>query len=300
MDEKTKKFSFRNSIGGFNKSDVVEYISEENKRFADERAEMESRLEESRGKIEESERRLFDAQRSFNELVQIKEREIVRLGGVIGEKDKSIGELNSQLTAVTADRDALSDEVAKLRALLNGCNEQIKEYAERVETLESERASRASSDGEMSARTEDLKRENAYLKEKYIKLQNEYDALHTRYESEAKAEPKKTGQHTAGRADCAGRDKVKSGKAAVTRRKEDVEDISEKAIDTIKAINTDVRSYMNSCVGEFDTYTRDVTVGISKLLEEIAAKCRELEARISKNKSDVSDSIDSKFNDFKY
>lgn len=77
-----------------------------------------------------------------------------------------------------------------------------------------------------------------------------------------------------------------------------VDEVSKRAIGAIRAINADVRSYMDGCVDEFGSYTQDVTDSITRLLREITVKCSELDERIASKKKDAASSIDTKYEDF--
>lgn len=77
-----------------------------------------------------------------------------------------------------------------------------------------------------------------------------------------------------------------------------VDEVSKRAIGAIRAINADVRSYMDGCVDEFGSYTQDVTDSITRLLREITLKCSELDERIASRKKDAASSIDTKYEDF--
>lgn len=284
MDGNNNGISFRTSLSGFNKNDVIQYISDENSRFAAERASLEERINDSLKKVSESEKRLFDVQRSFNDLVKIKDAEIEKTEAELREKDKIISELSDKLAEKNTEYNSVLSETAKLRALLDSCEEQMKQYTERISVLEEGYSSRQSDDDSKLAEIDELKKENAYLKNKYVKLQSEYNSLREKLNSASES---------------ASGGALRTGSASErSYGKNNVEDISQKAIDTIKAINSDVKEYMDSCVGEFDTYSRDITVGISSLLEELAVRCRELNEKIRQHKAQVSDSIDVKFDGF--
>lgn len=77
-----------------------------------------------------------------------------------------------------------------------------------------------------------------------------------------------------------------------------VDEVSKRAIGAIRAINADVRSYMDGCVDEFGSYTQDVTDSITRLLREITLKCSELDERIASRKKDAASSIGTKYEDF--
>lgn len=294
MDENTKTVSFRSSMGGFNKQDVIDYISEENRLFAEERASLEKRINEALTKNAETDRRIYDIQRSFNDLIQLKDREIAEKAAALQKKDEEIASLNEKIALERSEYDAQLAELARLRAIIEGCNEQMKQYTERISILESGYNSRETDLSGTKAQMETLEKENDYLKRKYIQLQEEYTSLLER--SKVQQVPTRTqSQQTRVPADYprrsgnAGREKISD---------KEFQDISQKTIDTIKSINSDLRGYVDSCVGEFDSYTRDVTVGISKLLEDIALRCRDLDERIKRYKEEVSDNIDLKFTRF--
>ena len=56
---------------------------------------------------------------------------------------------------------------------------------------------------------------------------------------------------------------------------------------------------MNDCVSEFDSCSEDISGSVSRLLDEIADRCRLLNERIRAGRRAVTSKLDSKYHEFR-
>ena len=63
-------FKFRKSMGGFKKEDVIKYISEENRKFADDRAALQARIDEEVAKSEAAAKKSSELQLYYELLLK--------------------------------------------------------------------------------------------------------------------------------------------------------------------------------------------------------------------------------------
>lgn len=138
---------------------------------------------------------------------------------------------------------------------------------------------------------------NKLIKEKEAELEaakiriDELEAAHKRSDVPDIAEDTENNESTAIQ-------EISSTAEAAEISAHQVDEVSKRAIGAIRAINADVRSYMDECVDEFGSYTQDVTDSITRLLREITLKCSELDERIASRKKDAASSIGTKYKDF--
>ncbi len=301
MDKNEKGFSFRKSMRGFNKDDVIKYISDENRRFMAEKSLLESKLTEAEWTITEGNRKADEMKNSFDAVLDAKNDEL-------SNYKSEIEHLKAELEASAVKQKELLDEGEKLRTLINGCEQQLTDYSDKLSKLEAENSVLVNK----ASYNEDIKSENEYLREKYKALELEFRTLSeklrelentpTQYQSprESKEEPfqKRPRSPYTNKSEVTGASQAgyrPIPRTAARASKEDTRTVSDKAINSIRAIHDDVQSYMNNCVGEFDTYSRDVIDSITKLIAEIEEKCSQLQNRIAIHKQDADRKIDRRY-----
>lgn len=321
MDKENGAFSFRRSMGGFKKEDVIAYISDENKRFMEEKASLEERIAEAELRLNEAQQKLVDQKLMFDVAINEKNEEIKTA-------NSKIEELNGRLENANAKEAALENENESLRALVKACEEQLGQYSEKIAAIEASAASIAHERQEF----ENVKAENDYLREKYKALESEFRSLSDRLRvmenspstlsssRETQDDPfqrrgisvnSKEGSRSGYIGQGAGfkgesvvqGDNLPKGNTDFTKEcgtaaSKDPQEVTDKAISSIMAINQDVKRYMSSCVDEFDLYSRDVSSGLSQLAAEISERCKALDEKIRIHKQNVSRNIDSIYNGY--
>ncbi|MBR6917148.1 MAG: hypothetical protein IKN38_03100 [Clostridia bacterium] len=137
-DSKAKVFSFRKSISGFNKEDVVDFITEENRVFAEEKESLKAKIEE----ITAEYRKAVDDARAKAE------------------------EYEEKIKALTEERDEIEEKLSLVDDVLKMKDEEYskleKDYTELLEELDAARSNAESTASEMQG----IKIENAILKAK--------------------------------------------------------------------------------------------------------------------------------------
>jgi len=307
MDKSRAGFSFRKSMRGFNKDDVVQYISEENKRFMQEKTVIEEKLSEAEWHIADMARKLEEQKEYFESLLKEKEEEL----NAAKEEAAAAGNMLSEAEAKASEASA---ENERLHALVKGCEEQLSQYSERITEFETAFAAQQSDRQEF----ERVKAENEYIREKYKALEGEFQILSAK-ERTAESAPSTFSTPRESHEDPFQRTKANhsASKSGYTNQssafsysqkssapegrssdKANSEEVSNKAITAILAINNDVKKYMTDCVGEFDSYSRDISDGLSKLADDISARCKALSEKIKYHKDSVSENIDSIYGGF--
>jgi chromosome segregation ATPase len=302
-----QNFSFRKSLGGFNKSDVINFISEENKKFSEERSALQTKLDEETAKAAESEKKTSELQLYYELLLKKKSDDLA-------QKEKDAEEAAKKAEEALANEGALKAEAEELRKAAEESAARADEYEKviaelraKCEAYESELESskreleaKAAKCEELSAKctelTEELSAKENEIKEAADKSAAAFVPVEEKAEiaeSVDEASPVTARESASWHSDRPVQD------SGAETQKEDTETVAEKAIDTIKSINEDVKDYMKGCVGEFDSCSKDITTSISKLLDEIAERCRMLDERIRAERSSVAKKIDDKYGDFK-
>lgn len=309
MDKSRAGFSFRKSMRGFNKDDVVQYISEENKRFMQEKTAIEEKLSEAEWHIADMARKLEEQKEYFENLLKEKEEEL----NAAKESAAAAGNLLSEAEAKASE---VSAENERLHALVKGCEEQLSQYSERITEFEVAFAAQQADKQEC----ERVKSENEYIREKYKSLESEFQILSAKARTaesapsilstprESHEDPfqrtrpnnsaSKIGYHTQSSAfSNSPKSSASEGRSA---DKANSEEVSNKAITAILAINNDVKKYMTDCVSEFDSYSRDISDSLSKLADDISTRCKVLSDTIKYHKDSVSENIDSIYGGFNH
>lgn len=313
MSDKKKAASFRSSLGGFNKKDVVDYITDENRRFSEDRADFEEKLKERDAEITELKEKLEAAEKSnyilkiakdetsskLNECTRLSEQAEAALRDMTAKYEQALADKETaekeRDNAAASIKNAI-EESERLHALVDGCTAQIEKYTDRISELEASLQTLKNGSNDGKSRNEELVRENEYLKRLYAQLQKKFEdtaAYVSNLEKKVYSLREAIDKSSSASPVCREHIGFDSGKSANS-----VSDISEKAINTIKAINSDVKEYMDSCVDEFDSYSHDVSSSICKLLEDINERCRQLDSRINEHRSNVSKNIDSRFGNY--
>ncbi len=299
MDKSRAGFSFRKSMRGFNKDDVIQYISEENKRFMQEKSDYEDKLRDADLQIADMLKKLEELKEYYDGILRSKDEELSQIKEVASVTSTKLQEAEIRETQAI-------DENNRLQALLKGCEEQLTQYAEKISQYESIIAAAESDKQEY----ERVKAENEYIREKYKSLDAEFQAMVMKVRAiesspvsystprESHEDPFQSPRGYISKTKNGSNDERKQGENGYTeavRRSysPNTQEISEKAITSILAINDNVKQYMNDCVGEFDSYSRDIAEGLTRLADEISERCRMLDERIKAHKTLVSENIDS-------
>lgn len=295
MGNNVKQKSFRSSIGGFNKKDVVEFITDENRKFSEEKARLSEEIESKERIVSELEAKVTSL---FNENGMLRD-EMLKTGEKLTSvvhsaeeykqyAEKTISDLTasySQLTSHTAEiekeRDNALSEVEKSNTenahLKQAAGENAKTLAKYLKHIEELEAASDSSK-ECSANVNELRGENEALRAIIAQLQENFNSA-SGYITQLEERLEELNSIYA------------------QRDASNVSNVTEKAIDSIIAINDDVKDYMGSCVDEFDKYSQDITSGIAKLLEDMSDRCRKLETKIAESKNAAMKNIDLRFFD---
>ena len=313
-------FKFRKSMGGFKKEDVIKFISEENRKFAEDRAALQSKIDEEVAKSEAAAKKSSELQLYYELLLK-------KRADDIAEKDAAIA------SASEKTEKAVADAVAEAKAEYDGKIAELGAKLAEAESREPERdtakeESLAAELEEAKAKAEALKAENEALKAENEALKAENDALKAeaeelkaKYEEalaavpvtddEAVEELKALNEELKAK-----NDELKAEFDALKEEVENAEPDEEAepfANDTPVTARESARQDGLSCgsqkaspcgaeapqkrVSAFDQRPDEVSDSISSLLEEIAYRCRLLAAyiKIGAEKDDVARKIDEEF-----
>ncbi len=312
-----KGFSFRKSVRGFNKDDVIKYISEENNRFMQEKTALEEKITEAEWQAAEMYRKLEEQKDHYENLLKTKDAETAAAKDETEKAKAEAEKAKAELSEVQAKESAVSAENERLKALLAGCEEQLKQYADKLAQLETVVASKVYEKEEY----ERLKGENEYIRGKYKTLEAEFCSLSEKLRviestpvsasspRESREDPfqrpagiRVQSQGHSGIPSKSVREQGSKAYSAPTSgigyTSKDSGEISDKAIKTILAVNDTVKGYMSDCVGEFDSYSHDIAESLTKLAEEISERCKALDRKIKAHKDAVSGNIDDIYGGF--
>lgn len=254
MNKSGNSVTFRKSLGGFKKKDVVSYIAEENSKFNEIRAALNDEIQIYMTKVSELEEKLKYAEESALKTDNSHIETVERLKAAISERDAVISEN--------------TNEISRINSVSLSYEKEIEQLAEKVEQINT-------SIDELLCENENLRHENYELNEKNKLLAKEKNIL----ESKLKNVGEKSSPINKVSAD-------------------NISDISEKAIDAITLIKKDVKSYVTSCVDDFDAYSHEISSGIYKLLEDINLKCRQLDMKIKENRTVAAKNITEHFDKY--
>ena len=290
-----KAFAFRKALGGFNKDDVIDFISDENKKFKAEREELKDRIESEARHAAELEEALASLRAEYEKRLAAKDKEIETLSKRASEAEAKI----EAFEKVAADYD---EKIEKYEKAIAEKDRIIAAKDETVAALETEASNLALRNGELTAGYSAL-----------IERLNSFPAAKEEAPKEVKIEKEIVPPHEMPAAPIAPKIDSVSKRTPVTAREsarqlfngsipraqnDDKEAqtrlIAEKAIRAIEAINEDVRRYLAGCVGEFNECSKDISNEIAKLLYVISERCRVLDDRLKaqKEKSDVRIDLD--------
>ena len=198
--EMKSPFSFRKAIGGFNIEDVIDYISDENKRFKEEREFLGDKIDEAELRAKDAEETLEAAKAEHEAEVAELKRELqsaveseAAANEALAEKDALINELRAELENVRSELGVLKTEFEAKDAECEGL------YSKRLE-LEGEIADAKSKMSALSAELFALGKERDILKDDIAKIKasavEEHSAMPSESPSGARESDSLTGKHT--------------------------------------------------------------------------------------------------------
>jgi len=293
-------FSFRKSLGGFKKADVINFISEENRKFSEERATLQSKLDEEVAKAADSAKKSSELQLYYELLLKKKSDDLA-------QRDRDLEEATKKADAAAANEESLRAEAENSKRIADEASAKIGEYENMIAEL---KAKCEAYEAQIAKAKEDIEAkeaECAELGEKCRELEEKLSAAPEAAEpaeeiiKEAPVDEEVDEEDTPVTArEYARRDYFGAVEDSEKKpEEEDTEAVTDKAIKTIRAISDDVRNYIGGCVGEFDSCSKDITKSISKLLDEIAERCRLLDERIREERGNVTKKIEDNFGNFK-
>ncbi len=109
-------FTFRKAVGGFKKEDVIKYISEENRKFAAERDELNGKLAEQTAKAEAAAKKSSELQLYYELLLKKRSEELA-------EKDAELQAAAKRAQEVENKEKTFNDEIEKFREAAVKANE---------------------------------------------------------------------------------------------------------------------------------------------------------------------------------
>ena len=153
MNNNVSEVSFRTSLGGFNKQDVIRYISESNRRFAEAREMLEVKVAIAEAKASESASQLSETRMHYQNEIENKDAEIERL-------TKENAEISEMAMSI-------ANENEHLKELLRDCEQRLNDYNEKLVSI---KLSIENEHDKLNA----LQVDNEQLKNKYAALDSEY------------------------------------------------------------------------------------------------------------------------------
>lgn len=310
-------FKFRKSMGGFKKEDVIKYISEENRKFADDRAALQARIDEEVAKSEAAAKKSSELQLYYELLLK-------KRADDIAEKDAAIASASERTEKAVADAVAAAkaeyeEKIASLNAKLAAAEsrEPERDTAKEDALCAELEEARAKVDA-IKAENEALKSENEALKAENDALKAECDELKSKYEEALAAVPV-TDDGAVEELKALNEElqtKNDELKAEFDALKEELENAvpdeeaepfaNDTPVTARESARQDEPSQTASTRGAeapqkristFDQRRDEVSDSISSLLEEIAYRCRLLAAyiKIGAEKDDVARKIDEEF-----
>lgn len=303
MDQQTKTteskngFAFRKSIGGFNKDDVIDFISDENRKFKEERERLCDKADKEAARALALEREIAELEEKYELLLAKKDEQIETANSALAEAEEKIAAFEK----VAADYDAKVAEYEK----------KVEDYEEKLDSLEKSVRSQDSiissyekKTSYLAARCEDLEASLAAVPA--VEVKDETPAPITNEDVKTQDLPVDS---TVRKAPDAAAKKVAPAPARESARRlsygsvpydgqDDSEKVAEKAISAIKLINEDVRRYLQGCVGEFDSCSKDITKAISELLYVISERCRMLDEKLKSERECANRRIEQSLSDF--
>lgn len=314
IPEQKTAFSFRKSIGGFNKDDVINFISEENRKFNEERDALNQKLSEEIARANAADDKATVMQLSYEMLSKKTTEELA-------EKDAVVADANERAAKAEEAEGALKAKIAELTAALNEASSKAAESKEKLAALEEkytelerecaqykeECSSLSSALDKEKAEKDRLVFEKDEAIEKFSEAEAKFEALSERKipeetgAKEAADTPEELEEESPAPANL--REYARQGGRRNNESDNDsaaqsTQAVAEKAVETIRAINSDVKDYLSGCVGEFDSCSQDITGSISKLLDEIAERCRLLDEKLKSQRNVVTKNIEECFGDF--
>ena len=143
---------FRKSVGGYNKSDVNDYIEEMSLRAKKDKEDLTEKIEKLEKKLEEAEKRAHDEEKRANDA---EKRDFSKEAGAFEEK---IAELELKVSDGTNLIEAKNELIAKLEGELSAKNDEIDALKKRV--CELEEAEKAAADNLRKAKEYDTLSKN--------------------------------------------------------------------------------------------------------------------------------------------
>ncbi len=317
IPEQKNAFSFRKSLGGFNKEDVISFISEENRKFNEEKEALNLKISEEIARADAADDKATVMQLSYEMLSKKTAEELA-------EKDAIVESANARAAKAEEAEGALKAKIAELTAALEEASSKASQNDDKIASLEAkcaeledkcalykDKCSQLSSELEVEkADKARLMTEKDEAIEKISEAEAKIDALSERdipeaaEEAEAEEaekvpdEPDEDIPSPANLREYARQGGERDGEGDNIGEAQSTQTVAEKAIETIRTINSDVKEYLSDCVGEFDSCSQDITGSISKLLDEIAERCRLLDEKLRSQRNVVSKNIEESFGEF--
>ncbi len=141
-DMKNGGFKFRKSINGFNKEDVIKYISDEDRARRDDRRSFDEALLEKDGEIREAIRSADEEKAALEEQIAKLDARCIDLETARADVEEELEIVKESLEKLRAERDGLKKKLADMSAELDAKCEELK-----AKTLEFE-AVKAAADKE--------------------------------------------------------------------------------------------------------------------------------------------------------
>lgn len=278
MKDSSNSPSFKNVLGGFKKSDVIAYITEENKKFSEAESNYKSKIAELQSQIDTLNTKLAEKENSITAEIEALTSTIDGLKTAITERDRAIEQSNETVAYYKAENDANSAKCETLKSELDILKSTIDETKKEYSNLSSINSELEAEIGSLVNERDSLLSARKKIEDELIKATDSLSDLESKIKfSQNDKQPDEP---------CHALDT------------EDLNSVSYKAIHAIKSIKSEVEDYMSDCVGEFDSCSHDVSTGIYKLLSEINSRCKLLEARINKSREKASFNINSHFEGF--
>lgn len=162
-DSKITELSFRTSIGGFNKSDVIKYISEMNRRLAERREVLEQRTSEAEAKVSASAAELSETRAYFLSVVE--------------KKDEEIAALTKEIADIKETESDAVVENEQLKAMLQDCQARLKNYSEQLAAIEASHKENIAAIEKERERSYSLHTENEELRDRCAAMGTEMEEL---------------------------------------------------------------------------------------------------------------------------
>ena len=213
---KEPEFTFRKSVGGFKKEDVIKYISEENRKFAAEREELNGKLAEESSKAEAAAKKSSELQLYYELLLKKRSDDIAEKDAELAAAAKKAEELAAKEASFEAEKEKIRADAAKeleelkasYEAKLCALEEKCAAYEAEIKETKDALSAKAEECEKLSEGRRDLEKQldealsreipqddglSEALKGDLASLQEKYDELTCKYEEALRAAEKAAG-----------------------------------------------------------------------------------------------------------